>query len=136
MNKTIILLCALASFASVACSEERTKMPWEDDLNNKVPPQETETPEAKVGEPLPQWTEGCLDIHFINSGRGECAYYILPDGTTLLVDAGEIVITDGTGVPQKPDASTVPTSRTRNTSAISCPKAVRPSTGAPRRISI
>lgn len=108
MNKTIILLCALASFASVACSEERTKMPWEDDLNNKVPPQETETPEAKVGEPLPQWTEGCLDIHFINSGRGECAYYILPDGTTLLVDAGEIVITDGTGVPQKPDASTRP----------------------------
>ena len=59
-------------------------MPWEDDLNNKVPPQETETPEAKVGEPLLQWTDGCLDIHFINSGRGECAFYILPDGTTLL----------------------------------------------------
>ena len=83
-------------------------MPWEDDLNNKVPPQETETPEAKVGEPLPLWTDGCLDIHFINSGRGECAFYILPDGTTLLVDAGEIVVTDGTGVPQKPDASTRP----------------------------
>ena len=83
-------------------------MPWEDDLNNKVPPQETETPEAKVGEPLLQWTDGCLDIHFINSGRGECAFYILPDGTTLLVDAGEIIVTDGTGVPQKPDASTRP----------------------------
>ena len=108
MNKTIIIFCALAAIASAACSEERTKMPWEDDLNNKVPPQETETPEAKVGEPLLQWTDGCLDIHFINSGRGECAFYILPDGTTLLVDAGEIVVTDGTGVPQKPDASTRP----------------------------
>ena len=84
MNKTIIIFCALAAIASAACSEERTKMPWEDDLNNKVPPQETETPEAKVGEPLPLWTDGCLDIHFINSGRGECAFYILPDGTTLL----------------------------------------------------
>ena len=106
MNKHIITLCALAAFASAACSEERTKMPWEDDLNNKVPPQEDTTPEAKVGEPLPLWAEGCLDIHLINSGRGECAFYILPDGTTLLVDAGEIVVTDDTGVPQKPDAST------------------------------
>ena len=132
MNKTIIIFCALAAIASAACSEERTKMPWEDDLNNKVPPQETETPEAKVGEPLPLWTDGCLDIHFINSGRGECAFYILPDGTTLLVDAGEIVVTDGTGVPQKPDASTRP----YNTSAISYRKAARPSTGARRRISI
>lgn len=83
-------------------------MPWEDDLNNKVPPQEEVISEAKVGEPLPKWTDGCLDIHFINSGRGECAFYILPDGTTLLVDAGEVVVTDGTEVPQKPDAATRP----------------------------
>ena len=34
MNKTIIIFCALAAIASAACSEERTKMPWEDDLNN------------------------------------------------------------------------------------------------------
>lgn len=45
---------------------------------------------AKVGQTLPAWSEGCLDIHFINSGRGECCFYILPDGTTLLVDAGEV----------------------------------------------
>ncbi|MBO6170130.1 MAG: MBL fold metallo-hydrolase [Bacteroidales bacterium] len=42
-----------------------------------------------VGSPLPQWQEGCLDIHAINSGRGECTFFILPDGTTMLVDAGE-----------------------------------------------
>lgn len=42
-----------------------------------------------IGSPLPAWQEGCLDIHAINSGRGECTFFILPDGTTLLVDAGE-----------------------------------------------
>lgn len=42
---------------------------------------------ARVGEPLPLWHEGELDIHFINTARGECEYQILPDGTTVLVDA-------------------------------------------------
>jgi len=44
----------------------------------------------KAGETLPAWQEGELDIHFINSGRGECVFYILPDGTTMVVDCGEI----------------------------------------------
>lgn len=46
---------------------------------------------AEKGRTLPPWSEGCLDIHFINSGRGECCFYVLPDGTTLLVDAGEVL---------------------------------------------
>lgn len=41
---------------------------------------------SNVGEPLAAWTEGTLDIHFINTGRGESAFYIFPDGTTMLVD--------------------------------------------------
>ncbi len=45
---------------------------------------------GKIGSPLPQWEEGMLDIHFINSGRGECAFLILPDGTTMVVDCGDI----------------------------------------------
>lgn len=45
---------------------------------------------VEIGKTLPAWSEGCFDVHFINSGRGECCFYILPDGTTLLVDAGEI----------------------------------------------
>lgn len=82
-------------------------MPWEDDLNNKVPPTEEPTIEVEVGKTLPAWEEGYLDIHFINSGRGECAFYILPDGTTLLVDAGEVV-TQSTSVPQRPNEQTRP----------------------------
>ncbi|MDP6040542.1 MAG: hypothetical protein QGG64_18485, partial [Candidatus Latescibacteria bacterium] len=46
-----------------------------------------------VGELLPAWEEGTLDLHHINTGRGDCAFYVLPDGTTMLQDAGEL---DGT----------------------------------------
>ena len=46
--------------------------------------------ETTVGKPLPAWKEGYLDLHHINTGRGSVAYYIFPDGTTMLVDAGEM----------------------------------------------
>ena len=36
-----------------------------------------------VGEPLPPWSPGTLDIHHINA-----AFFLFPDGTTMLVDAG------------------------------------------------
>lgn len=42
------------------------------------------------GQPLPPWREGYLDLHHINTGRGDAALYILPDGTTFLLDAGEM----------------------------------------------
>ncbi len=45
------------------------------------------TPEDKVGNVMTAWQEGWFEIHSINTGRGECFFYILPDGTTLLIDA-------------------------------------------------
>lgn len=39
---------------------------------------------------LPPWEPGMLDIHHINTGRGDAAFSILPDGTTLLIDAGDM----------------------------------------------
>lgn len=63
-----------------------------------------------MGKPLPKWEKGYLDIHHINSGRGECVFYVLPDGTTMLVDAGEFH-TGGAKYPmvdQKPDTLTRP----------------------------
>ena len=45
---------------------------------------------AIVGQPLPAWQAGYLDLHHINTGRGNAAYYILPDATTILFDAGEM----------------------------------------------
>jgi beta-lactamase superfamily II metal-dependent hydrolase len=50
----------------------------------------TTAQEFVVGQPLPPWKEGYLDLHHINTGRGSVAYYIFPDGTTMLVDAGEM----------------------------------------------
>ena len=42
-----------------------------------------------VDQPLPAWTPGTLDIHQISTGRGNAAFLIFPDGTSLLVDAGD-----------------------------------------------
>jgi glyoxylase-like metal-dependent hydrolase (beta-lactamase superfamily II) len=44
----------------------------------------------EVGQPLPPWKEGYLDLHHINTGHGDAAFYIFPDGTTMLLDAGEM----------------------------------------------
>lgn len=37
---------------------------------------------------LEPWKEGELDIHHISTGTGESTFFLLPDGTTLLVDTG------------------------------------------------
>ncbi len=114
MNKFILFLASLFLVVAASCTDdEKVKMPWEDDLNHKEDTDSGEITEAEVGKPLPRWSEGYLDIHSINSARGECTFYILPDGTTLLVDAGEIPedasATGGEShVPCKPNAATRP----------------------------
>ena len=37
-----------------------------------------------------QWEKGYLDIHHINTGGGDATFFILPDGTTMLFDAGSL----------------------------------------------
>ncbi|WP_010136487.1 ComEC/Rec2 family competence protein [Ochrovirga pacifica] len=39
---------------------------------------------------LPVWQEGFLDIHHIHTGRGDAAFVVMPDGTTMLIDAGDM----------------------------------------------
>ena len=41
-------------------------------------------------KPLKAWSEGTLDIHHISTGRGPAIFFILPDGTRMLVDAGDL----------------------------------------------
>ncbi|WP_236973599.1 hypothetical protein [Membranihabitans maritimus] len=43
---------------------------------------------AQVGSVFRGWEKGFLDIHHINTGKGESAFFIFPDGTTMLADAG------------------------------------------------
>ncbi|MEM6814930.1 MAG: PKD domain-containing protein [Bacteroidota bacterium] len=42
-----------------------------------------------VGIDFEDWKEGWLDIHHINTGRGDATFFIFPDGTTMLFDAGD-----------------------------------------------
>lgn len=58
--------------------------------NNSNIPDIPSLSSPQVGKALPAWSAGNFDIHLINTGRGECCFYIMPDGTTLLVDAGEV----------------------------------------------
>ena len=64
--------------------------------------------DVTVGQSLPNWAEGYLDIHAISTGRGECTFYILPDGTSMCVDVGEMVTSTSSpvSVTQRPNAST------------------------------
>lgn len=61
-----------------------------------------------VGEVWPAWSAGMLDIHQINTGKGNAAFFILPDGTTLLVDAGALEAATERHVAPRPDGSRSP----------------------------
>ena len=56
------------------------------------PPTTTTSTAPKVGEVLPAWEEGVMDIHFINSTTGESVFVIMPDGTQLLIDAASSTV--------------------------------------------
>ena len=114
--KRVFWIAPLVALLALSCGGGSEKMPWEDELgggdSGTTPDGKTE---VSVGQILPAWSEGELDIHFINTGRGECAFYILPDGTTLLVDAGELKKTHNPNdsssdapVAQKPNADVRP----------------------------
>jgi beta-lactamase superfamily II metal-dependent hydrolase len=64
--------------------------------------------QIQIGDRLPLWKEGYLDIHHINTGKGECAFFMLPDGTTLLVDAGATARPKPRVTDPKPDGSRTP----------------------------
>lgn len=63
---------------------------------------------GQSGNAFAKWTPGTLDIHHINTGRGNAAFLILPDGTTMLIDAGNGGNLPPRGTPPKPDASRSP----------------------------
>ncbi|MHB8897994.1 MAG: MBL fold metallo-hydrolase [Thermoguttaceae bacterium] len=56
-----------------------------------------------VGEPISAWQPGTLDIHQASTGRGNAGLYVFPDGTTMLVDAGELPTKTAKHTPDRPD---------------------------------
>src|SRR5690606_8392419 len=89
----------------LACSPGETGNPGNNDGNDKDKDDKTE---SLIGKVLPDWEEGYLDIHAINTGRGESTLLIFPDGTTMLVDAAASLIDPNHEIPppaQKPNAN-------------------------------
>lgn len=107
MRKKLLVIAFLAA-ALYGCEEPYTPpTPG----GKKEPENLDPAIDVKVGDVLPAWQEGYLDIHSINGGRGEAFYYIFPDGTTMLCDAAGAPPTelhkysDSQGVPSKPSVS-------------------------------
>lgn len=60
---------------------------------------------------LEKWQEGYMDIHQIATGKGNSCFAILPDGTTLLIDAGDLSDLNAHQqelMPALPDSSRLP----------------------------
>jgi beta-lactamase superfamily II metal-dependent hydrolase len=68
----------------------------------------TATRAQQVADVFPKWTPGTLDIHQINTGLGNAAFLMLPDGTTMMVDAGHRRNVPPRATVPKPDASRPP----------------------------
>lgn len=60
------------------------------------------------GSVLQPWREGLLDIHHINTGRGNSTLAVMPDGTSLLIDAGASGTTGPAMNAPRPDGSKRP----------------------------
>jgi len=64
--------------------------------------------ESAASSTLRPWQPGFLDIHHISTGRGNSALAIMPDGTSLLIDAGASGTQGAAMNPARPDGSRRP----------------------------
>ena len=65
--------------------------------------------QAQTRSSLPAWTEGHFDIHHIDTARGNCTLLIFPDGTPMMIDAGDAGnAPEGTILPTRPNPSRRP----------------------------
>ena len=46
--------------------------------------------QGEIGKPYKGWKNGEFDIHHIHTGMGEANLFIMPDGTSMLIDAGDM----------------------------------------------
>lgn len=60
-------------------------------IATQIPPILLSQSETAAHLTLPPWEPGYFYIHHISTGRGSCALLILPDATTMMIDAGSII---------------------------------------------
>lgn len=107
IGKTGLSLCIIFGFlpfignhSSGAFANTSTNIQSETDRDSEWDP---------IGQPLSTWKEGTLEIHHINTGEGDAAFLIMPDGTTMLIDAGDgseyLPRPENYKAPRRPDSS-------------------------------
>jgi hypothetical protein len=57
---------------------------------------------------LPAWARGDLEIHQIDTGRGNAMFLLAPDGTTMLIDCGTTRNSSDLVAPPRPNGSLQP----------------------------
>ena len=97
------LLGMLAAPLAAAVGAEPQQPPSQPE--SESPPRRPPASCARAQQPgarLPPWTPGCLDIHHIATGRGNATFILMPDGTSLLIDAGATNDTPDVSAMPKP----------------------------------
>jgi len=60
----------------------------------------------------PRWRPGEMEIHFIHTGAGEQTFFVFPDGTTMLLDCGDVARTRkpayAESIPLRPSGERAP----------------------------
>jgi beta-lactamase superfamily II metal-dependent hydrolase len=103
VRRSVLLLCVLILAFSAR--------PVQADRHFAESPAEASSTSVERQRVLPAWTEGSLYIHHISTGRGNASYIVMPDGTTMLIDAGEAdpsfiaSVAPLKGFPERPDAA-------------------------------
>ncbi|MDN4037601.1 MBL fold metallo-hydrolase [Massilia sp. YIM B02443] len=59
----------------------------------------------RMATALEPWQPGWLDIHHIATGRGNATFVMLPDGTSMLIDAGASLNALDVSMAPRPDAT-------------------------------
>lgn len=83
-NFFIIAIIFFFSFPSFSEKGNKIFYQSKEVINKKI------TESIDTNKAFQKWKRGFLDIHHINTGRGNASFIIFPDSTTLLVDAGEL----------------------------------------------
>ena len=65
-------------------------LPWKFAKDTIMNPSDNNYP--KPSTTLPPWKDGYLDIHHIHAGVNVATFLIFPDGTTMLIDCGDLDI--------------------------------------------
>ena len=86
----MILAAGILLTSMPACSPSDKGGEGTPDSGKPDAPPSVATP--KVGEVIPAWEEGVMDLHFINTTTGESVFVIMPDGTQLLIDAASSTV--------------------------------------------